>query len=52
MRTIGLRGEHAIDEIPASHRDLVDCPPVAAFTTIMANGDPQTSVVWCDFDGE
>jgi PPOX class probable F420-dependent enzyme len=38
--------------IPASHLDLVECPPVAALTTIMANGYPQTSVVWCDFDGE
>ena len=37
--------------IPASHLDLVDCPPVAALTTMMPNGDPQTSVVWCDFDG-
>ena len=37
--------------IPASHRDLVECPPVAALTTVMPNGDPQTSVVGCDFDG-
>jgi PPOX class probable F420-dependent enzyme len=37
--------------IPASHVDLVDCPPVAALSTVMPNGDPQTSVVWCDFDG-
>jgi PPOX class probable F420-dependent enzyme len=37
--------------IPASHRDLVDCPPVAALTTVMPDGYPQTSVVWCDFDG-
>jgi PPOX class probable F420-dependent enzyme len=51
-RTLGLLSGHALDEIPASHRDLVDCPPVAALTTVMANGDPQTSVVWCDFDGE
>jgi PPOX class probable F420-dependent enzyme len=45
-------GGHAIDEIPASHRDLIECPPVAALSTIMADGYPQTSVVWCDFDGE
>jgi PPOX class probable F420-dependent enzyme len=37
--------------IPESHRELVDCPPVAALTTIMPDGYPQTSVVWCDFDG-
>jgi PPOX class probable F420-dependent enzyme len=37
--------------IPASHLDLVECPPVAALTTVMPDGYPQTSVVWCDFDG-
>ena len=52
MWTIGLRSEHAPDQIPASHRDLVQCPPVAALTTVMPNGYPQTSVVWCDFDGD
>jgi PPOX class probable F420-dependent enzyme len=52
VRTIGLLGEHAPDQIPASHRDLVQCPPVAGLTSVMPNGDPQTSVVWCDFDGE
>ena len=50
--TIGLLGGHAIDEIPASHRDLVECPPVAALSTVSKDGYPQTSVVWCDFDGE
>jgi PPOX class probable F420-dependent enzyme len=40
------------ERIPASHLDLVDCPPVAAMTTVGADGYPQTSVVWCDFDGE
>jgi PPOX class probable F420-dependent enzyme len=37
--------------IPASHRDLAECPPVAALTTVMPDGYPQTSVVWCDLDG-
>jgi PPOX class probable F420-dependent enzyme len=32
-------------------RDLLDCPPVAALSTVMPDGTPQTSVVWCDFDG-
>jgi Pyridoxamine 5'-phosphate oxidase len=50
--TIGLLSNHGSGEISASHRDLVECPPVAAFTTIMPDGYPQTSVVWCDFDGE
>jgi PPOX class probable F420-dependent enzyme len=37
--------------IPASHLDLVECSPVAALTTLMPDGSPQTSVVWCDVDG-
>ncbi len=52
MRIIGLVTDHGCNEIPASHRDLVECPPVAALTTVMPDGYPQTSVVWCDFDGE
>lgn len=39
------------DAIPTEFLDLVDCPPVAALTTVMPDGAPQTSVVWCDFDG-
>jgi PPOX class probable F420-dependent enzyme len=50
--TIGLRSEHAPDQIPVSHRDLVQCPPVAALTTVTPDGAPQTSVVWCDVDGD
>jgi PPOX class probable F420-dependent enzyme len=52
MPTIGLRSDHAPDQIPASHRDLVQCPPAAALTTVTPQGHPQTSVVWCDFDGQ
>jgi PPOX class probable F420-dependent enzyme len=37
--------------IPPEFLDLVDCPPAAALTTVMPDGSPQTSVVWCDFDG-
>ena len=51
MPTIGLRSDHGSDEIPASHHHLVRCPPVAALTTVTPDGYPQTSVVWCDFDG-
>ena len=52
MPTIGLLGDLASDEIPSSHLDLIECPPVVALTTVMPDGYPQTSVVWCDFDGE
>ena len=38
-------------EIPPTFRDLVECPPVAALTTVMPDGAPQTSVVWCDVEG-
>ena len=41
-----------MNEIPENFLDLVDCPRVAALTTIMPDGRPQTTVVWCDFDGE
>jgi PPOX class probable F420-dependent enzyme len=52
MPTIGLFSDHAPDQIPASHRDLAECPPVAALATVTPDGHPQTSVVWCDFDGQ
>jgi PPOX class probable F420-dependent enzyme len=52
VRPIGLVRGHAPGEIPASHLDLVECPPVAALSTVGADGYPQTSAVWCDFDGE
>ena len=52
MSATGLLHDHPTDEIPDSHRDLVECPPVAALTTVSADGSPQTSVVWCDFDGD
>ncbi len=38
-------------EIPESHRDLINGPRVAALTTVMPDGQPQTTVVWCNFDG-
>jgi PPOX class probable F420-dependent enzyme len=37
--------------IPGTYLDLVNGPRVAALTTIMPDGQPQTTVVWCDFDG-
>ena len=38
-------------KIPESHCDLVNGPRVAALTTVMPDGQPQTTVVWCNFDG-
>jgi PPOX class probable F420-dependent enzyme len=37
--------------IPSEYFDLANGPRVAALTTIMPDGQPQTTVVWCDFDG-
>jgi PPOX class probable F420-dependent enzyme len=37
--------------IPDAFWDLVNGPRVAALTTVMPDGQPQTTVVWCDFDG-
>ena len=50
MTATGLLHDHPTDEIPDSYRDLVECPPVAALTTLTADGYPQTSVVWCDVE--
>ncbi len=40
-----------ISKIPPEFIDLDDCPPVAALTTVMPDGQPQTTTVWCDYDG-
>lgn len=37
--------------IPESHRDLLDRPIIAAFSTIMPDGHPQVTPVWCSYDG-
>jgi PPOX class probable F420-dependent enzyme len=38
--------------IPESHHDLLTRPIHAVFTTMMPDGQPQSSLVWCDEDGE
>lgn len=37
--------------IPDSHRDLLENPVVVALTTIMPDGQPQATPVWCLYDG-
>jgi predicted pyridoxine 5'-phosphate oxidase superfamily flavin-nucleotide-binding protein len=46
-----LSGRQRSAFVPDSHRDLLDCPPVAALTTLMPDGSPHTTPVWCEFDG-
>jgi PPOX class probable F420-dependent enzyme len=37
--------------IPVTHRDLIDGPYWAALTTVMPDGQPQTTPVWCNREG-
>jgi PPOX class probable F420-dependent enzyme len=38
--------------IPQSHVDLLTEPVFVTLATVMPDGQPQCSVVWCDYDGE
>lgn len=38
-------------KIPSEFLDLVNGPRVAALTTVMPDGQPQTTAIWCDYDG-
>jgi PPOX class probable F420-dependent enzyme len=38
--------------VPASHLDLLTRPVCAVLTTMMPDGQPQSSIVWADHDGE
>lgn len=38
--------------IPDSHKDLLTGPVYSVLTTVMPDGQPQSTVVWCDYDGQ
>lgn len=38
--------------IPESHRDLLTGPILTVLTSLMADGRPQSTVVWTSFDGQ
>jgi PPOX class probable F420-dependent enzyme len=38
--------------VPESHRDLLARPIHGVLTTMMPDGQPQSSLVWCDEGGE
>ena len=40
-----------ITTIPDSHKDLLEGPISVVLTTVMPDGQPQSTVVWCDYDG-
>lgn len=37
--------------VPSQYLDLLQKPAFAHLTTLMPDGSPQVSPVWCDFDG-
>lgn len=39
-------------KIPPEFIDLANGPPVAALTTVMPDGRPQTTAVWYDYAGQ
>jgi len=39
-------------QIPTSHLELIDGPYVVALSTIMPDGQPQTTPVWCNRKGD
>jgi PPOX class probable F420-dependent enzyme len=38
--------------IPETHRDLLSGPVNVVLTTVMPDGQPQTTPIWCNLDGE
>jgi len=38
--------------IPSNYRDLFQKPAFASLTTLMPDGSPQVTPVWCDVDGD
>ncbi len=38
--------------VPESHLDLLTRPIHGVLTTMMPDGQPQSSLMWCDYDGE
>ena len=45
-------GTHAAAVVPSDHLDLLTRPLCGVFTTMGGDGQPQSSLVWVDFDGE
>ncbi len=41
-----------VHSIPQAYRDLLEARTCAALSTVMPDGHPQSTVVWCDVDGD
>jgi PPOX class probable F420-dependent enzyme len=39
------------EQIPATHRELLDRPIVVSLATVLDGGQPQVQPVWCSYDG-
>jgi PPOX class probable F420-dependent enzyme len=46
-----MRGKE-MTAVPESHRDIFDKRAFAHFATVGANGEPQVTPVWVEYDGE
>jgi PPOX class probable F420-dependent enzyme len=44
--------EISMEKIPASHQDILEKRAFAHVATIDADGEPQVTPVWIDYDGE
>ncbi|MEM7028356.1 MAG: PPOX class F420-dependent oxidoreductase [Chloroflexota bacterium] len=38
--------------IPKTHQDLIEGPIVVTLATVMPNGQPHTTIIWCRYDGQ
>lgn len=38
--------------VPNSHKDLFEQPVYAVVTTVLPDGQPQSTVIWVDYDGQ
>lgn len=50
-RPAAVLGAEPTVPIPATHHDLLTRPICGVFTTLLPSGQPQSSLVWVDFDG-
>lgn len=40
------------NKIPDSHRDLLEGPITVVLSTVMPNGQPQSTPIWCNLEGD
>jgi PPOX class probable F420-dependent enzyme len=43
---------HEVCSIPAAYRDLIEGRTYPVLSTVMPDGQPQSTMVWCDIDGD